>query len=74
MTRIRRGDMVTFDGLLAAVVGVEGDPNVPEGHLLLWFGDPTAKRASEGGTPKTCAEAWTVPAEYCSQANLDLKH
>jgi hypothetical protein len=66
--------MVTMDGLLAAVVGVEGDPGVPEGHVAFWFGDPTTKRTSEGGTPNSRAEAWTVPTEYCTVATVDLKH
>ena len=74
MTPIKRGDMVTMDGLLAAVVGVEGVSGIPEGHVALWFGDPTARRASEGGTPKSQAEAWTVPTEYCTPAIVDLKH
>lgn len=71
---IKRGDLVTMDGLLAAVVGVTGDPGVPEGHVAIWFGDPTARRASEGGTPKLRAEAWTVPTELCTVATVELKH
>lgn len=74
MTQIKRGDMVTMDGHLAAVVGVEGDPDVPEGHVALWFGDPSAQRTSEGGTPKSRADAWTVPTEYCTLVAIDLKH
>ena len=66
--------MVTMDGLLAAVVGVEGDPDIPEGHVALWFGDPTATRASEGGAPRARAEAWIVPLESCAHVALDLKH
>ncbi|MFO0855882.1 MAG: hypothetical protein U0640_00840 [Phycisphaerales bacterium] len=74
MTPIRRGDMVTMDGLLAAVVGVEGDPGVPEEHVALWFGDPIAKRTSEGGTPRARVEAWSVPAESCVRVTVDLQH
>ena len=74
MTQIKRGDMVIMDGLLAAVVGVEGDPDVPKGHVALWFGDPSSKRTSEGGTPKLRADAWLVPTEYCTLVATDLKH
>jgi hypothetical protein len=72
--RLKRGDMVTMDGRLAAVVGVEGDPAVPDGHVAIWFGDAGVGRALEVGSPRSHAEAWTVPAEYCSLATVTLKH
>lgn len=59
-----RGDLVEMDGLLAVVVGVEGDLDVPQGHLAVWFGDPRCERKSEGGTGGQQPEIWTVPTEY----------
>ena len=64
----RCGQFVELDGLLAAVVGVEGDPCVPEGHVALWFGEPKSVRKSQGGSGGLQPEVWTVPEEYCSLA------
>ena len=64
----RRGDLVELDGLLAVVTGIEGDPDVPEEHVALWFGEPRCKRKSEGGKGGQRPEIWTVPAEYCVAA------
>ena len=58
------GDLVELDGLLAVVVGVVGDLNVPEDHVAVWFGDPRCKRKSEGGAGGKQPEIWTVPAGY----------
>ncbi len=66
MNRWRRGDFVELDGLPAVVVGTEEDPEVPEGHVTLWFGEPRGKRLSEGGTGGLRPEVWTVPAECCA--------
>jgi hypothetical protein len=57
------GDFVELDGLLAVVVGVEGDPDVPEDHIAVWFGDPRCERTSQGGTGGKQPEVWKVPAE-----------
>ena len=43
MSRWRRGDLVELDGLLAVVVGVESDAEVPDGHVALWFGEPRCR-------------------------------
>jgi hypothetical protein len=59
----KRGDLVELGGRLAVVVGVEGDPNVPEGHIAAWFGDPRSEPKSQGAGGKQ-PEVWTVPAEY----------
>ena len=64
----RRGDLVELDGLLAAVVGIEGDPKVPEEHVALWFGNPRCQRKSQGGACGQRPEVWTVPTEYCVPA------
>jgi hypothetical protein len=64
MRKWKHGDLVELDGLLAVVVGVEGDPNVPEDHVAVWFGDPQCERKSQGGTGGKRPEIWTVPAEY----------
>ena len=65
MRKWQRGDFVEFDGLLAVVVGAPGDPEVPEDHVMLWFGEPRGRRRSEGGTGAGRPEVCTVPAEYC---------
>lgn len=59
MSNWNRGDFVLLNQRLAVVVGIEGDPDCPDEHLALWFGDP------RGTTP----EVWTVPAEYCEAAD-----
>jgi hypothetical protein len=64
MAEWRRGDLVELDGLLAVVVGLEGDPEVPEDHIAIWFGDPRGVRKSQGGSGGQHPEVWTVPAEY----------
>jgi hypothetical protein len=63
-----RGDLVELDGLLAVVVGVEGDENVPEDHVALWFGEPSCVRRSQGGPGGQTPLVYTVPAEYCTRA------
>jgi hypothetical protein len=70
-----RGEMVEFDGLLAAVVGTSADPWVPDDHVALWFGDAQGVRASQGGAVGRRPEVWTVPAEYCAPADdFDVRH
>ena len=46
--------MVELNGRFAAVVGIEGDPGVPENHVALFYGVDSAGQA----------DVWTVPAEY----------
>ena len=60
MTNLKRGDLVELNGLFAAVVGVEGDAGVPEGHVALFYGAD-----SEGK-----ADVWTVPSEYPTHAAM----
>jgi hypothetical protein len=57
MTDFKRGDFETLNGLLAVIVGLEGDGGAPEDHVALWYGanEPTS----------IVPEIWTVPAEYC---------
>lgn len=66
--RWHRGQLVELDGLLAAVVGTDADPWVPEDHVALWFGEPRAVRKSEGGPGGLRPEVWTVPADLCTPA------
>jgi len=66
MTSLQKGDFVEMDGLVAVVVATDDDPNVPEEHIGLWFGDPAAKRISQGGAGVAAAEISIVPVEYCS--------
>jgi hypothetical protein len=70
-----RGSLVQVDGLLAAVVGVYGDPGVPEEHLALWFGTPQVRRRSQGGDGDATPEVWLVPVDVVEAAALpDVKH
>jgi hypothetical protein len=62
------GAFVEFDGLLAVVVGLSGEKDVPEDHLAIWFGEPQGKRKSEGGEGDFVPIVWTVPVEYCLPA------
>lgn len=68
MTTWQKGDIVEFDGLLAVVVGTPGEPDVPEDHLALWFGDPQGQRLSQGGSGGLRPEVWTIPEDYCQPA------
>ena len=71
----KRGDFVELDGLIAVVVGVEGDENVPEEHVALWFGEPACIRRSQGGPGGQTPVVYTVPAEYCTRAaDASWKH
>ena len=72
MSLWRRGDIVELDGLLAVVTAVEGDPEVPKGHVTLWFGEPRCKRKSEGGIGGARPEVCTVPEEYCVYAATSI--
>ena len=65
---MNKGDFVEVGGLLAVVVGVEGDENVPEEHVALWFGEPPSIRRSEGGAGNIIPEVWTVPVDVCLTA------
>jgi hypothetical protein len=62
---IRRGDLVTLNGRLAAVVGVEGDPGIPEDHVGLWYGDPPTQRQDDDKPVAVAPIVYTVPAECC---------
>ena len=72
----RRGDLVESDGLLAVVVVTEGEAvetdegaeKVPDGHVAVWFGDPQARRISEGGLGDAVPVLWTIPEDYCRPA------
>ncbi|MDQ2745761.1 MAG: hypothetical protein M3T96_00670 [Acidobacteriota bacterium] len=69
------GNFVEFDGLLAVVVGLAGEGNIPENHLAIWFGEPQRKRISQGGNGDLVPIVWTVPAEYCVPAKSpELRH
>lgn len=71
----QRGDLVEFDGLLAAVVAIEGDPSVPTEHVALWFGEPQLTRKSEGGPGGQHPILWTVPAVHCQRtADPVIRH
>jgi hypothetical protein len=73
----RCGDFVTLNGALAIVVAtdgeevadLEGPTIVPEEHVALWFGGPSAaSREGEAASP----EVWTVPMAYCRPAPLPV--
>ena len=65
MRELKKGDFVQFDGLPAVVVGIAGEPNVPDDHVALWFGAQGVKRKSEGGSGDVAPEVWTVPVDLC---------
>ena len=70
-----RGDLVELDGLLVVVVGAEGDPDVPEEHIAVWFGEPRCIRQSQGGQGGQQPEIWTIPAElFVAAAKPIWKH
>ncbi len=64
MHTLKRGDFVELDGALAVVVGIPGDPDVPEDHVALWFGEPPSPRKSQGGSGGLHPQVWTVPVAY----------
>jgi hypothetical protein len=61
--RFAKGEFVEMDGLPAVIIGVHGDPGVPEEHLAVWFGEPRAERKSKGGKGRVPPEVWTIPEE-----------
>lgn len=70
-----RGDLVELDGLIGVVVFVFGDPDVPEDHIAVWFGDPKCTRISKGGAGGQTPELWTVPAALLKRALApSIKH
>lgn len=73
MSSWQRGDLVESDGLLAVVVGVEGESGIPAGHVALWFGEPRCVRVSEGGVGGRRPEVWTVPADLCVRASEPVR-
>ena len=64
----KRGDIVEVDGLLAVVVGAEDDPDTPEEHVVVWFGEPRTNQKSEGGPGGQRPEIWTVPVDFVTKA------
>lgn len=75
MSSPKIGDFIEMDGLLAVVVATEDNPNVPEDHVGVWFGNSTARRISEGGLRGASPEVSTVPAEYCRRVDrMDFSH
>jgi hypothetical protein len=77
--RWKRGALVEMDGVLAVVVGLEGnevgDDAVPEDHVAVWFGHPQTTRLSQGGSGGATPEVWLVPAEHFElAAPPDIKH
>ena len=72
---LSRGDLVTLDGRLAVVVGVEGDPDVPEEHVAIWYGGPNTAQSSGAGSGDAAPVVYTVPEEYCKRApSPELRH
>ena len=55
-----RGQFVTVGSSTGVVVGTYNDPNVPEDHIAVWFGEITAS-----GDPrvKTVPDEQVVPLE-----------
>ena len=75
MHDLAKGEFVEVDGLLAVIVGVFGDPKVPEDHIAVWFGAPRCTRISEGGSGGASPEVYTIPVEYFTKAQpATMKH
>jgi hypothetical protein len=71
----KRGDIVALNGELAVVVGIEGDPDVPEDHIAVWFGGTRVEPNRVQDTGRKSPEIWAVPAEYFVNAlPAVLKH
>jgi hypothetical protein len=75
MNKYKKGEFVQFDGLPAVVVGIEGENDIPDGHVALWFGEPDAKRESQGGSGNIRPQIWIVPEELCNEGiHPEMKH
>jgi hypothetical protein len=61
MYEFKRGDLVLLNDRVAAIVGLGGEPGVPENHVALWYGEKI-------DSPSSDPVAWTVPAEFCLPA------
>jgi len=73
--RFEKGDFVELDGLIAVVVGVSGENDLPDDHIALWFGEDDQKRISQGGSGNVIPQVWTVPIELCMKArDPNIKH
>ncbi|MFC0682593.1 hypothetical protein ACFFGH_32595 [Lysobacter korlensis] len=64
MFQLKRGDIVVIGDRVAVVVALEGEDDVPEEHVALWFGPEEASKTEDRLRPIV----WTAPAEYCSLA------
>ena len=61
----KKGDIVVLNGLLAVVVGIAGDSNVPEDYIAIWYGELHGQIVFEGDSSEGKPKVYTVPAEYC---------
>lgn len=66
-----------LNDFIAVVVGVDTEAHVPEGHLLLWYGNEVKLCNSEvpNNNVRQKPEVWSVPEEYCKDAlPEEIKH
>lgn len=77
MSRLVKGDFVEFDGQVAVVVGTDDEKDVPEEHVLLWYGEPGQARKSESSNTHKRVRpiVFLVPEEYCTESlTAKIKH
>ncbi len=67
--KLKKGDLIDFDGLLGCVIDTDSSESVPEGHVTVWYGEPKTIRMSEGGKGNEVPIVYNVPEEYCKLAN-----
>ena len=67
-SKLKKGDLIDFDGLLGCVVATDENEDVPDGHVTVWYGEPKTERISEGGTGHERPIVYNVPEEYCELA------
>ena len=75
MNKFSKGDFVELDGLQAVIVATCTDDDIPEGHVAIWFGEPSASRKSETNYSPISPEVWIVPVSACSAGLMPVfKH
>lgn len=65
MKKFNKGDFVELDGLTAVIIATCCDADIPEEHVAIWFGDPSASRKSEKNYSRISPEVWIVPIDVC---------
>ena len=75
MNKWKSGTLVELDGLVAVVVQATSGIDVPDDHVLVWFGDPQGTRNSQRGSEGLPPEIWLVPEDLLGNARPPvIKH